>query len=403
LPQVRSDLLEAWERSRAAGISPDRTTVPQVLDGALLREYAGPQAVYRTGQPVLDTGAALLAGTGYGLILADGAGVVLHMAGDRELTVAAERIGSLPGSSWREQLAGNNAIGTALALGAPAQFAYHEHFCAGWVDWTCAAAPVRAPDTGELLGAVCVCGHRRPLEPGVPLMAHRLADTVARQIALLADSRHARLRAEAGRLKRWFPDRAVIAVGGDGGIAGVQGRVPQALLRELRRRPPALLPAKLRGEREVMVAGQYRCLAVPVWDDLDWLGHLLILDTAEQEPAPGPQAGPPARVVAGTHDRRLLLSLNQICAARVDGGRVLLVTETGELPTPYESLGELQKRLPEGAFFQVDRGCLVNLAKVREVHPLFNRTVQLVLADRQATKIPVSRRRTGLLRELLQF
>ncbi|MDB4897581.1 MAG: two component transcriptional regulator, LytTR family, partial [Firmicutes bacterium] len=108
-------------------------------------------------------------------------------------------------------------------------------------------------------------------------------------------------------------------------------------------------------------------------------------------------------VVAGTHDRRLLLSLNQICAARVDGGHVLLVTETGELPTPYESLGELQKRLPEGAFFQVDRGCLVNLAKVREVHPLFNRTVQLVLADRQGTKIPVSRRRTGLLRELLQF
>ena len=404
LTRVRPGLLAAWERSQAAGVNPERDHVPLLMEGDLLHDYTSGHEVYRTGRPVVETAADLLEGTGCGLILSDAQGMVLHVAGDRGLTAAAERIGSLPGASWREDIAGNNAIGTALATGSAAEFHFHEHWCAGWGDWICAAAPVRDVGTEVTLGAISLCAYRRTPEPGMLTMAMRLAGTLQRQLKRQTRERQPQLVAEAIKLRRWFPGQGVLAIDCNGYVIWSGGALPPGLLEALADRPLALLPVKLRGEREILVTGRYPCLVIPVWDESDWRGHLLITsELVDRAPRREHSATPVQRIVAGEAERRLVFSAEQIHAARMTGGHIWVITDSGEWPTPYESMKEVQERLPESGFFQADRGCLVNLAKVKEIHPMFNRTVNLVLSDRKGTAIPVSRRRTAVLRELIDF
>lgn len=400
IPHTPPAVLAAWERSRAAGVSPGRDQVPVLMEGGLLRDFLAASPLHRAGEPVLETAAAFLTGTGYGLILADAQGIVLHVAGDRPLLPAAERIGSVPGATWREDLVGNNAVGTSLVMGAPVRFLYHEHWCAGWVDWICSAAPVRDRGSGAVLGAISVCACRRPTVPAMLTMATKLAATLERQVERYTREGQQRLQAEAVRLQRWFPGQGVVVCDAGGAVVWWQEPLPPGLLAALREHPPTLIPAKLRGEREVLVGGRFPCLVIPVWDEADCRGHVLVAPPAA---AAAPAAGAPGVIVAGTHQRHLVFTPDRILAARVQGGRVWVVTDTGEWPTPLASIRQLQERLPPAGFFQVDRGCLVNLARIKEIHPMFNRTVTLVLADRQGTRVPVSRRRSAALRAALGF
>nr|WP_279326136.1 PAS domain S-box protein [Bacillus sp. FJAT-47783] len=62
------------------------------------------------------------------------------------------------GSSWSEDRAGTNAIGTAIATGMPVQIFAGEHFCQEVQKWTCFAAPVRDPATNKLIGVIDLTG-----------------------------------------------------------------------------------------------------------------------------------------------------------------------------------------------------------------------------------------------------
>ncbi len=384
--------------------------MPLVLEGGPLHEYVAGHEVYRVGQPVLDTAADLLVDTGYGLILADAQGTVLHLGGDRSLITAAERIGSLPGASWREDIVGNNAIGTALVIKAPVQFRFHEHWCAGWGDWACAAAPVFDSQSGTILAAIGLCTVSYTPDPRMLTMAMRLAQSLERQLMRHGPERHARLKAEAIKLKRWFPQQGVLALDRSGSVAWSAGPMPPGFLEALRHAGPSLPMARVRGEQEVLVAGRYPCLVIPVWDDTDYLGHLLVTAPTAESEGPGATpttaghaAKPLQRIIAATNERLLVFTPDEVFAVRTVGGRIWVLTDSGEWPTPYDSISEIKARLPEQGFFQVDRGCLVNLSHIKEIHPMFNRTAILVMADRKRTQIPVSRRRTARLRLLLKF
>src|SRR5207244_13544718 len=71
------------------------------------------------------------------------------------------RIDFVPGGDWSEAAAGTNAIGTALAAPHVVQLMAAEHYCDGWTDVTCTAAPIRPPFTGEVMGVLDVTGEYR--------------------------------------------------------------------------------------------------------------------------------------------------------------------------------------------------------------------------------------------------
>jgi two-component system LytT family response regulator/two-component system response regulator LytT len=69
----------------------------------------------------------------------------------------------------------------------------------------------------------------------------------------------------------------------------------------------------------------------------------------------------------------------------------------------YRTLDELQEQLDPGSFFRVHRSHLVNINKIKEIVPWFNRNYILRMKDEKATEIPVSRTQTRRLREYLKL
>ena len=65
------------------------------------------------------------------------------------------------------------------------------------------------------------------------------------------------------------------------------------------------------------------------------------------------------------------------------------------------SLAQLETKLEPAGFFRIHRRYLVNLARVKEVVPMYGGTLLLTLADDAATQIPVSRRRVPALKKAL--
>src|SRR5690625_2080601 len=85
-------------------------------------------------------------------------GRLLWVEGDRHLRGRAESMSFVEGARWSESDVGTNAPGTALAVDSPVQIFAAEHFAAVVHPWSCSAAPVHEPITGELLGVIDVTG-----------------------------------------------------------------------------------------------------------------------------------------------------------------------------------------------------------------------------------------------------
>lgn len=151
-------LRESWRRSAQKVDDPARALPPIELDGA---ELAAHRRSHPLGlllpvlrqllvQPAADAGLIVAIG--------DVRGRLLWVDGAREMLRQAERSGFQPGANWSEQAIGTSAPGLALATGRGAQVHREQHFSYTAHRFSCSAAPVRHPDTGELLGVVDLTG-----------------------------------------------------------------------------------------------------------------------------------------------------------------------------------------------------------------------------------------------------
>jgi GAF domain-containing protein len=156
-PELRAEVAQSWRRAAGARVDPDAGPPVLLTDGDLdahrgahplaavigvLRELVG--AVADDGQHLMAVG--------------DAAGRLLWVEGHRGTRRRAETMNFVEGAAWDESHAGTNAPGTALALGRPVQIFSTEHFLHAVQRWTCAAAPIRDPATGQVLGVIDVTG-----------------------------------------------------------------------------------------------------------------------------------------------------------------------------------------------------------------------------------------------------
>ena len=155
LGPYEQSLLRDWMRCRALGID------PHMSEGITLRddEYQSVLAINRfiieKSEPILHKVSNLLAGVPGILVLTDNKGTILYIIGDSSVRMrAADDIGLAEGSRWLESLAGTNGIGTAIAKKEAVHVYSNEHFCEGWHHWSCAATPILAPFSDDLLGVV---------------------------------------------------------------------------------------------------------------------------------------------------------------------------------------------------------------------------------------------------------
>ena len=134
-------------------------------------------------------------------------GVLLWVEGNARVRMrAADSMNFAEGALWSEGGAGTNAIGTALAAEHAVQVFASEHFNEIVQSWTCAAAPVHDPDTGQVIGVIDLTGEMATVHPHSMAVATATAQAVEAQLRYQMLDRDARL---LSRLRR--PARAKVA------------------------------------------------------------------------------------------------------------------------------------------------------------------------------------------------
>lgn len=156
------------------------------------------------------------------VVVTDVEGRVLWQGGSPEVRGRAEALGFVPGAAWHERAVGTNAIGTCLVLGAPVGVHAGEHFVDGHQQWTCAAAPLRDPIGGELLGVVDLSGPARTAHPGMVALVAAVAALAEHELRAAHDRSLEQLRRTAAPVLARVGGRALV-VARDGSTAAVTG------------------------------------------------------------------------------------------------------------------------------------------------------------------------------------
>ena len=110
-----------------------------------------------------------------------------------------------------------------------------------------------------------------------------------------------------------------------------------------------------------------------------------------------------SKLLVTDRKRHLMVDAADIVFASVSDGSVQVVTRELKGETPYRTLEDLQANLDPQIFWRVHRSFLVNINKIKEVVPWFNRTLQLKMDDQAETEIPVSRSNSRRLKEYLKL
>ncbi|MER5436446.1 GAF domain-containing protein [Streptomyces sp. NPDC002588] len=375
-PGVRGLVADSWQRCEACGIRPDSGPPPP------LRWTSEELGAYRRAHPLaavlplfrelLGAGAA---DDGHVFAVGDAGGALLWVEGDTAAMRRAERMHFVEGAVWSERQAGTNAPGTALELGRPVQIVTGEHYSAAVHAWSCAAAPVRDPVTGRVLGVVDLSGgatiatppalaavraaalaaeaHLARL-PSVPLLGPDGAPAFPGEVRLLALGRDSAVLDHAGRERHLSPRHSEIVLALALARRGVTGdrlavdlserEVPASTLRAEMTRLRAALGPELLGSRPY-------ALLRPVRTDFDDVSRLLADGRVGEALAryPGPLL-PRSEAPAVVAHRRSLEQ--QLRGAVLGSGDARLLRRWVEAAWGAEDLGAwaaLARTLPAGS------------------------------------------------------
>jgi two-component system, LytTR family, response regulator len=109
------------------------------------------------------------------------------------------------------------------------------------------------------------------------------------------------------------------------------------------------------------------------------------------------------RLALKVGERFLLVQADEVIYASLANDVITVVAGKYVGTSSCRTLDELQEQLDPGIFWRVHRSHLVNINKVKEIVPWFNRNYLLRMKDEKMTEIPVSRNHTRRLREYLKL
>lgn len=176
------------------------------------------------------------------------------------------------------------------------------------------------------------------------------------------------------------------------GLSGVQLAEALAGLA----RPPAIVFVTAHGEHAVKAfevnATDY--LVKPV--ELDRLKRSI----GKLEPAAEAAPVRIERIPVEKAGKKLLVSVDDILYVMAKDDYSYLYTAADRYLSTI-SLAQLETKLEPVGFFRIHRRYVVNLARVKEVVPMYGGTLLLTLTDVAETQVPVSRRRVPALKKAL--
>ncbi|MGW0791162.1 GAF domain-containing protein [Streptomyces sp. NPDC002911] len=221
----RAEIDASWDRVLRSGIDPEQAPESRLLETDEIEHRRSSTALGEV-MPLLREGLATIADAAHQImVVSDTEGRVLWRQGHAAVMRRAKDICLEEGAAWAESATGTNAIGTALATRAPVQVHSAEHFIRALHDWTCAAAPVRDPRDGRLMGIVDISGPASTFHPATLALVGSVAALAESELR----SRHLvaieRLRSVAAPLLCRLGGRALV-VDTHGWLAAVSGMPP---------------------------------------------------------------------------------------------------------------------------------------------------------------------------------
>ena len=262
---VRRLVVDSWRRSQRSGVDPDTSAPPVDVStqdlADLRREHplAGALPVVRA--LLLDRDPDWVAA------LTDQNGRLLWVEGNAGIRRRVERAGFVEGAVWREDCAGTNAPGTALATDREVQVIGNEHWARPVQPWNCAAVPVH-DRSGQVLGVLDVTGG--------PVVATGMAMRLVRATAAAIEATVASRPAVAGATvaREQLPNLRVLGSQGgtlvlDRGAHRLTGRHAEILLLL------AEHPAGLTGDQLAVLLSDVDLSAVTVRAEVSRLRRLV--------------------------------------------------------------------------------------------------------------------------------
>ncbi|WP_406144921.1 GAF domain-containing protein [Streptomyces sp. NBC_01012] len=221
----RAEIDASWDRVLRSGVDPEQSPESRLLQIDEIEHRRRSTALGEV-MPRLREGLATIADAAHQImVVTDTEGRVLWRQGHAAVMRRAKDICLEEGAAWAESATGTNAIGTALAARTPIQVHSAEHFIRALHGWTCAAAPVRDPRDGRLMGIVDISGPASTFHPATLALVGSVAALAESELR----SRHLvaieRLRSVAAPLLCRLGGRALV-VDSHGWLAAVSGMPP---------------------------------------------------------------------------------------------------------------------------------------------------------------------------------
>ena len=361
--------------------------------------------------------------------VADGAGRILTVQGDKETLRRARDSNMAPWSCWSEWATGTNGMGTALEAPGAVLISGPEHWCTGFDEWICAGVAVRDAVTGDPVAVLDVSAWRANLPTQAAEWLSKAvggARAVLRQRARDSGAELAAAFAQAGARSGQAlaaldaSGKVVIADEGASLVLGVPARVP-ALDPAVRWRPGLDLGRLARhatkqarldrgwvGSTQIVTglsSEPCRITLRPVFLTDQPIGTLAAFGFEDGDPiereAPDPGLSSPPRIVGLSGERMVLLHRPEVHFAEADGNDVWLVTDEGRLQAAVRGIDKLEEEIGGGEFLRVHRRFLVNLSCVRAVERGQRGELSLIMDGTGRESVPVSRRNVPAVRRAL--
>jgi transcriptional regulator of acetoin/glycerol metabolism len=155
---ISRPILRSWSRCAAKGLQGAAAPRIDAPSSGEIAAFTEPMETF-TGfcRPEVEALHADAEATDGIVILTDARGLVLDTVGNSTFARRAARVSLRPGMPWDEGATGTNAIGTALAEGAPITVRGAEHYLECNRILTCSAAPILGP-RGDVVGVLDLSG-----------------------------------------------------------------------------------------------------------------------------------------------------------------------------------------------------------------------------------------------------
>jgi signal transduction histidine kinase len=233
---VRSPVADSWRRSLDAGVDPCGGRLATVVaDRAETHTHWKAHPLAQAAPLIRDCLASVAGESEHLIVVSDAAGMLLALEGNaRTRSLAADSLNFTEGALWSETSAGTNAIGTALAADHAVQIFATEHFVAPVQVWSCSAAPIHDPETGEPIGVIDLTGltkHAHPYSLAIVVTAARAVESQLRRLLQERDDHlreHYRKRISGSPERRALvaPTGRVVADDSRGWLGGARLQLP---------------------------------------------------------------------------------------------------------------------------------------------------------------------------------